>query len=150
MDAATCPPCLSTRPPLRCLPALPGLQLERLSARELAEELLQREYAALISYEAARHPVREEKKKGKGGSSAADVPPIEAVRRTGAAGRAGRLGVVSRAGCQAACARQTGGGAQPAPSVLHLRTACSLISPSPSLYALPAHYILPLLPSPTV
>ncbi len=55
------------------------LQLERLSARELAEELLQREYAALIAYEAARHPVREEKKKGKSASSAADVPPIEAV-----------------------------------------------------------------------
>lgn len=55
------------------------LQLERLSARELAEELLQREYSALISYEAARHPIREEKKKGKAASSAADVPPIEAV-----------------------------------------------------------------------
>lgn len=64
---------------LELLPqARPDEQLERLSARELAEELLQREYSALISYEAARHPVREEKKKGKAASSAADVPPIEA------------------------------------------------------------------------
>ena len=40
------------------LPPIPSPQLDRLSQRELAEELLQREYAALISYEAAKHPVK--------------------------------------------------------------------------------------------
>ena len=78
----------------------PSPQLERLSVLELAEELLQREYTALISYEAARHPAREEKKKGRGGaSSAADVPPIEAVRRgwAGARRRVAGMGVAGAA-----------------------------------------------------
>ncbi len=60
------------------------LQLERLSVRELAEELLNREYAVLISYEAAKYPLHERKdKKGKGGGGGAAngaPPPIEEVR----------------------------------------------------------------------
>ncbi|KAL4447677.1 hypothetical protein ABPG75_004896 [Micractinium tetrahymenae] len=60
----------------------PDAQLERLSARELAEELLHRELAALVSYEAAKYPLHEKKeKKGKGGGSGAAngaaVPPID-------------------------------------------------------------------------
>lgn len=58
-------------------------QLERLSVRELAEELLHREYTALIAYEAAKYPLHERKdKKGKAGGGAAAngaVAPIEEV-----------------------------------------------------------------------
>lgn len=71
------------RSPHTCTPLL---QLDKLSAREVAEELLQREYTALIAYEAARYPLKE-KKEGKGSkggkavaaAAAAGVPSIEAV-----------------------------------------------------------------------
>ncbi|KAI3429454.1 hypothetical protein D9Q98_005547 [Chlorella vulgaris] len=51
----------------------PDSQLDKLSARELAEELLQREYASLITFEHTRFPLKE--KKGKGAAAAADAGP---------------------------------------------------------------------------
>ena len=61
----------------------PEAALAKLSARELAEEMLLREYSALIAFEAARFPDKPAKGSGKGDKAAAavpaDVPPIEQV-----------------------------------------------------------------------
>ncbi|GAB4822419.1 hypothetical protein N2152v2_009465 [Parachlorella kessleri] len=56
----------------------PDDQLGRLSAREQAEELLNREMASLLSFEAAKYPLREKKEK-KGGKQQKEpgVEPIE-------------------------------------------------------------------------
>jgi hypothetical protein len=60
------------------------VQLAKLSLRELADELLQRECASLLAFEHAAHPPRADKKEGKKkGRPPADLAPLQDVSAAG-------------------------------------------------------------------